>query len=67
MTSEAEHTRSPSESVRFVGFILDAAEGRLARGEEILPLRRRTLAVCISELWKALDDSAKIPRFIESG
>ena len=100
MTSEAEPTRSPKTSIRFAGFILDTAEGRLVRGEEILPLRRRTLAVlnylvlrpgrlvtktelfaaiwpgvtvseivlavCISELRKALDDSAKIPRFIET-
>jgi DNA-binding winged helix-turn-helix (wHTH) protein len=100
MTSEAEPTRSPNKSIRFAGYILDAAESRLVRGEHILPLRRRTLAVlhylalrpgrlvakgelfaaiwpgvnvseivlavCISELRKALDDSAKIPRFIET-
>ena len=100
MTSEAEPTRSRNKSIRFAGFILDAAESRLVRGEQILPLRRRTLAVlhylalrpgrlvtktelfaaiwpgvtvseivlavCISELRKALDDSAKIPRLIET-
>src|SRR6187551_139869 len=100
MTSEAEPTRSPNKSIRFAGFTLDAEEGRLARGDETLPLRRRTLAVlhylalrpgrlvtkteifaaiwpgvtvseivlavCISELRKALDDSAKVPRFIET-
>jgi DNA-binding winged helix-turn-helix (wHTH) protein/tetratricopeptide (TPR) repeat protein len=86
--------------IRFASFVFDAAEGRLLRGAEVLPLRRRALAVlhyltlrpgrlvtkaelfaavwpdvtvseivlavCISELRKALDDSAKIPRFIET-
>src|SRR4029079_14620895 len=93
-------TRSPNKSIRFAGFTLDAEEGRLARGDETLALRRPplagppylalrpgrlvtktelfaaiwsgvtvseiVLAVCISELRKALDDSAKVPRFIET-
>jgi predicted ATPase len=100
MTTQSEHTGSPTAPVRFSPFVLDAAEGRLARGDEVLPIRRRTLAVlhylalrpgrlvtkaelfeavwpdvtvseivlavCISELRKALDDSAKVPRFIET-
>src|SRR5262249_10507419 len=96
----SEPTRSPHKSIRFAGFVLDAAEGRLTFGDEVLPLRRGAvavlhylalrpgrlvtkteifaaiwpavtvseivLAVCISELRKVLDDSAKVPRFIET-
>lgn len=97
MTMHGEQTRSP---IRFGAFVLDAAEGRLTRGDELIPLRRRTfdvlhylalrpgslvtkdelfaavwpdatrseivLAVCIRELRRALDDGAKVPRFIET-
>ena len=98
--TEPAPAQPSSVPIRFGAFVLDAAEGRLVRGAEVLPLRRRSfavlhylalrpgrlvtkaelfaavwpdvtvseivLAVCISELRKALDDSAKIPRFIET-
>src|SRR5262245_51312083 len=99
MTTQTEHARSVTPPIRFANFVVDAQEGRLMRGAEVVRLRRRTLAVlhylatrpgrlvtkaelygavwpdvtvseivlavCVSELRKVLDDSAKTPRFIE--
>lgn len=45
MTTQTEDIRSPAAPIRFASFVVDAAEERLLRNGEILPLRRRTLAV----------------------
>ncbi len=100
MTRPPEHPKLPAPPIRFASYVLDMAEGRLVRGDEVVPLRHRALAllhflalrpnrlvtkdellgavwsevsvsevvlaVCMSELRKALGDSARVPRFIET-